>query len=527
MGKNVEFGLDARGAMQNGIDTLANAVKATLGPRGRHVAIEMPYGPPLITKDGVTVARSIDLDDRLENMGAQLVKSVASAANSVAGDGTTTATVLTQSIYSEGSKMVVAGNNPVLIKRGIDMATEAVTEKLREISLEVKEHSTIEHVATISANNDRVLGTLIAEAIAAVGEHGVVAVEEAPGTKTQVTYTEGLKIDRGLMSLALITNPYKLTAEYENAYVLTYDGRVTDVEQVIPILDICHKERKPILMIVRDMDENILSVLVRNKLENGLACAVIKAPGYGDHRRDLLDDIAVMCGGKLFTDESGVGVANATIEDLGKVRLVSAAQNETSLIDCGGDASGRIDEIKAQLQVENIYDMQERHLRDRLAKLSGGVAILRVGGASDSEVKEKKARVEDSINAVRAAIEEGIVPGGGAALLHCLPALNSIKTELPEEDIGIKIVRDAIQAPFKQIMDNAGFNHFEFQQKIAKTKGFSGYDALQGVFVKDMLSHGIIDPAKVVRVGLEKAASAGGTLLTTEVSVFRSEEEPS
>jgi chaperonin GroEL len=498
MGKNVEFGLEARGTMQRGIDILANAVKATLGPRGRHVAIEMPYGPPLITKDGVTVARSIDLNNRLENMGAQLVRAVASAANSAAGDGTTTATVLTQAIYNEGSKMVVAGNNPVLIKRGIDLASEAAVSKLKEIAVEVKDHSTIEHVATISANNDRTLGTLIAEAIAAVGEHGVVAVEEAPGAKTQVTYTEGLKIDRGLMSLALITNPYK---------------------------DACHKERKPLLLIVRDMEENILSVLIRNRLENGLACAVIKAPGYGDHRRDMLDDIAVMCGGKLFTDESGIGISEATTADLGKVRKVSAAQNETSLIDCGGDVTQRVEEIKAQLQVENLYDMQERHLRERLAKLSGGVAILRVGGASDSEVKEKKARVEDSINAVRAAIEEGIVPGGGAALLHCLSALESIKTELPEEEIGVKIVHDAMQAPFKQIMDNAGFNHFEFQQKIMKAKGFSGFDALHGVFIKDMLSHGITDPVKVVRTALEKAASAGGILLTTEVSIFSAEEQ--
>ena len=524
MGKNVRFSTDARNSLQEGLDILANAVKATLGPRGRHAAIERSFGPPLITKDGVTVARSISLDDRIQNMGAELIKSVASATNNVAGDGTTTATVLAQAIYTEGAKMVAAGHNPVLIKRGIDKAVEVVVSKLEDISQPVDSEELIKSVAVISANNDQKLGELIGSVVSAVGDDGMISVEEATGLDTSVSYTEGLCFDRGYITPTFSTNLEKLTCELENPYILLYDGKISMTSDLMPVLTAVSEEGRSLLIIAQTVDGEALQTLVLNKARGALVSCAVKAPGFGDIRRDMLEDIAAVCGGKLFSSEVNHTLKSVTLDELGQARKVIVSRGETSIVDgLGSDdqVEARVAQIKAQLN-ENLETFEYAALKQRLSSLSGAVAVLRVGGLSDAEVKEKKDRVEDAVNAVKAAIEEGIVPGGGAALLHCVKDLNSLRKEplMTEELVGVDVVLRAIKAPFKQVLINSGEEHHSYMEKIISSKSKTcGFDALAGTFVSNMTEGGIIDPVKVVRTALQNAASASGTLLTTEVTI--------
>jgi len=526
MGKRVVIGSEAREKMKIGVDTLANAVKVTLGPRGRHAAIERPSGPPIITKDGVTVARYIDLNDHIENMGAQLIKSVASDANTEAGDGTTTATVLAQEIYGRGLKSISNGNNPVLVKRGIDIAVKAAVKAMMGFSIPVNDEATLCQVATISANNDKVIGRIISEAVSAVGNDGFISVEEAAGNVTEVIYTDGLELERGWMSENFVTNPSKNTCEMDEPFILLYDGKVESVLEIKDILDSVISKGRSVLLIVNDIKVEALHHLVLNKVNNVIRCCVMRAPGFGDYKRGILEDIAVITGATLFTNSDGKGLGNASISDLGVAKKIIVGTNTTRILD-GAAPSSVIDEeisvLKERIKEPSIYEHQILVLRDRISRLSGGAATFRVGATSESEMREKKDRVEDAINAVRSAMSEGVVPGGGCALLHCLPELDKIDTTglLDEEIEGIKIIKHAIKAPFNQILINAGIEEerAEHMRKIINSGGFSGFDALRLEFVNDMLDKGIIDPTKVVRAALEHAASASGILLTTEVTI--------
>jgi len=532
MSKSVIIGQEAREKIKEGVDILANAVKATLGPRGRHAAIERRMGPPIITKDGVTVARYISLDNHVQNMGAQLIKSVASDANSEAGDGTTTATVLAQEIYGRGLKYVSKGHNPVLIRRGIDVAVQQVISRLKENTIQVNDEKTLCHVATISANNDEVLGAMISEAISAVGNDGVVSVEEATGNVTEVKYTDGLKLDRGWLNEAFITNMDKNTCEFDGAYVLLYDEKVQSIQELVKILNEVIEKGRPILMIFRDIVPEAMAHIVLNRLNNSIKCCVIKAPGFGSHRRAFMEDIAVLTQAKLFTNSDGQGLRLATLNDLGIVSKVTVSTNSTSLV--GGTATPEavqlvVDQLKNQLTEEDIFPEQKAVISDRVSRLTGGVAVFRVGATSESEMREKKDRVEDAINAVKSALSEGVVPGGGCALLHCLSSLDELDTSnmLTEELIGVEIIKESISSPFRQILDNSGIfkKEADYREQIIKAAGFSGFDALKMEYVEDMLSRGIVDPTKVVRSALEHAASASGTLLTTEVSICEMEKD--
>lgn len=527
MGKEVRFSTEARNGLQEGLDILANAVKATLGPRGRHAAIERRFGPPLITKDGVTVARSITLSDRVQNMGAELVKSVASSTNSIAGDGTTTATVLAQAIYTEGAKMVAAGHNPVLIKRGIDKAVDVVVAKLNDISQPVNNEALINSVAVISANNDEKLGALIASVVSAVGNDGMISVEETTGVETSVSYTEGMNFDRGYITPTFSTNLEKLTCELDNPYVLIYDGKISLTSEIMPILNAISEEGRPLLIVAQTVDSEALETLVLNKARGALVSCAVRAPGFGDIRKDMLEDIAAVCGGRLFTSEVTRSLREITLEDLGQARKAVITRASTSLIDGMGSqdiVDSRIQQIKTQLS-QSLESFEYAALKQRLSAISGAVAVLSVGGISESEVKERRDRVEDAINAVKAAIEEGIVPGGGSALLHCVRELKSLRKEplMTEELVGIDVMINAIKAPFKQVLVNSGEEHHSYMEKVINSKNkTSGFDALKGVFVQDMVSGGIIDPVKVVRTAIQNASSASGTLLTTEVTVSES-----
>lgn len=532
MGKSVKFSSDARCGLQEGLDILANAVKVTLGPRGRNAAIEREYGPPLITKDGVTVARAITLDDRVQNMGAALVKSVASSTNSVAGDGTTTATVLAQAIYTEGSKMVAAGHNPVLIKRGIDKAVKVVSDKLKDLSKPVDSEAIINSVAVISANNDLELGALIGGVVSAIGNDGMISVEQSAGAETSVSYSEGVSFDRGYVTPTFATNLDSLTVEFDNPYILVYNGKISSTYDLMPILEAVSEEKRPLLIIAQTIDSEALQTLVLNKARETLASCAVRAPGFGDIRADMLGDISAVCGATLLTDEAGCPLREITLLDLGTARRVLVTRSSTSIIDGGGtsdDTDSRVNSIKIQLEQSGLEAYEFAALRQRLSALSGAIAVLKVGGVSELEVKEKKDRVEDAINAVKAAIEEGIVPGGGSALLHCLPALSEYKASadlITEELVGIDVISKAIKAPFIQILINAGFEYHLYMENISGSNNMnSGFDAFKGVMSKDMIADGIIDPVKVVRSALENAASSSGTLLTTEVVVYTSEGE--
>jgi len=532
MGKEVKFNADARNSLQQGLDILANAVKVTLGPKGRHAAIERQYGPPLVTKDGVTVAKSIDLDDRIQNMGAQLIKAVASATNTVAGDGTTTATVLAQAIYTEGAKLVAAGHNPVLIKRGIDKATNIVVTRLKEISLPVSDDDMIKNVAVISANNDRDLGDLIGEVVTSVGNNGSISVEDATGTETRIVYSEGMNIERGYVNPTFVTNFEKMTVEYDNPYILMYDGKLSSSREFLGVLEKVSGTGKPLLVIAREVDGEALQTMIVNKARKALISCAIKAPGFGETRREMLEDIATICGGRMYTAEESEELKHCDLPQLGRARRIVVGRNNTTIIDGGGQSekvSERVESLKVQMTDHTLSDYQLAIIRSRLATLTGSIAVVKVGGISESEMKERKDRVEDAINAVRAAIDEGIVSGGGSSLLHCVGALRKSRTSLtlsPEESAGFEIIERAIKAPFMQIMHNAGTDCHSIMEKIIESDNTRcGYDAYHNKFEQDMLQIGVIDPLKVVRSALENASSASGTLLTTEVAIFTTDSD--
>lgn len=517
MAKEIKFDIESRDALKRGVDALANAVKVTLGPKGRNVVIEKSFGAPHVTKDGVTVAKEIELEDRVENMGAQMVKEVASKTNDIAGDGTTTATVLAQAIVREGLKNVAAGANPMDLKRGIDKAVIAVVENLKSQSQEVGNDSEkIKQVASISANNDDTIGSLIAEAFGKVGKEGVITVEEAKGTDTTVDVVEGMQFDRGFQSPYFVTNPEKMVVELENPYILLVEKKISSMKELLPVLEPVAQGGKSLLIICEEVEGEALATLVVNKLRGSLKIAAVKAPGFGDRRKAMLEDIAILTGGTVISEERGFTMENITIDMLGTAEKVVIDKDNTTLVNGGGEEAqikGRVSQIKAQMETTTSeYDKEK--LQERLAKLAGGVAVLYVGAASEVEMKEKKDRVDDALHATRAAVEEGIVAGGGVALVRAVAALN-FEGANPDETTGIKIIKRAIEEPLRQIVTNAGGEGSVIVAKVAEGTGDFGYNAKTDEYV-NMLEAGIIDPTKVTRVALENAASVSGMLLTTE-----------
>ncbi len=517
MAKEIKFDIESRDALKRGVDALANAVKVTLGPKGRNVVIEKSFGAPHVTKDGVSVAKEIELEDKVENMGAQMVKEVASKTNDIAGDGTTTATVLAQAIVREGLKNVAAGANPMDLKRGIDKAVTAVVENLKSQSQAVGDSSEkIKQVASISANNDDTIGTLIAEAFGKVGKEGVITVEEAKGTDTTVDVVEGMQFDRGYQSPYFVTNPEKMVAELENPYILLVEKKISSMKELLPVLEPVAQAGKSLLIISEEVEGEALATLVVNKLRGSLKIAAVKAPGFGDRRKAMLEDIAILTGGQVISEERGFTMENATLEMLGTAEKVTIDKDNTTIVNGGGDEAqikGRVNQIKAQMET-TTSDYDREKLQERLAKLAGGVAVLYVGAASEVEMKEKKDRVDDALHATRAAVEEGIVPGGGVALVRAISAINVEGSSL-DETTGIKIVKRAIEEPLRQIVANAGGEGSVIVAKVAEGSGDFGFNAKNDEYV-NMYEAGIIDPTKVVRVALENAASVAGMLLTTE-----------
>ena len=517
MAKEIKFDIESRDALKRGVDALANAVKVTLGPKGRNVVIEKSFGAPHVTKDGVSVAKEIELEDRVENMGAQMVKEVASKTNDIAGDGTTTATVLAQAIVREGLKNVAAGANPMDLKRGIDKAVTAVVENLKSQSQAVGDSSEkIKQVASISANNDDTIGTLIAEAFGKVGKEGVITVEEAKGTDTTVDVVEGMQFDRGYQSPYFVTNPEKMVAELENPHILLVEKKISSMKELLPVLEPVAQAGKSLLIICEEVEGEALATLVVNKLRGSLKIAAVKAPGFGDRRKALLEDIAILTGGTVISDERGFTMENATLDMLGTAEKVTIDKDNTTIVNGAGEESlikGRVSQIKAQME-STTSDYDREKLQERLAKLAGGVAVLYVGAASEVEMKEKKDRVDDALHATRAAVEEGIVPGGGVALVRAISAINVEGSNL-DETTGIKIVKRAIEEPLRQIVANAGGEGSVIVAKVAEGSGDFGFNAKNDEYV-NMYEAGIIDPTKVVRVALENAASVAGMLLTTE-----------
>ncbi|AZI67238.1 chaperonin GroEL [Kaistella daneshvariae] len=517
MAKEIKFDIESRDALKRGVDALANAVKVTLGPKGRNVVIEKSFGAPHVTKDGVSVAKEIELEDRVENMGAQMVKEVASRTNDIAGDGTTTATVLAQAIVREGLKNVAAGANPMDLKRGIDKAVSAVVENLKKLSREVGDSSEkIKQIASISANNDDNIGTLIAEAFGKVGKEGVITVEEAKGTDTTVDVVEGMQFDRGYQSPYFVTNPEKMLTELENPYILLVEKKISSMKELLPVLEPVAQAGKALLIICEEVEGEALATLVVNKLRGSLKIAAVKAPGFGDRRKAMLEDIAILTGGTVISEERGFTMENATIEMLGTAEKVVIDKDNTTLVNGGGDEAqikGRVNQIKAQMET-TTSDYDREKLQERLAKLAGGVAVLYVGAASEVEMKEKKDRVDDALHATRAAVEEGIVPGGGVALVRSIAAI-TVEGANQDETTGIKIVKRAIEEPLRQIVANAGGEGSVIVAKVAEGELDFGFNAKTDEYV-NMYEAGIIDPTKVVRVALENAASVSGMLLTTE-----------
>jgi chaperonin GroEL len=517
MAKEIKFDIESRDALKRGVDALANAVKVTLGPKGRNVVIEKSFGAPHVTKDGVTVAKEIELEDRVENMGAQMVKEVASKTNDIAGDGTTTATVLAQAIVREGLKNVAAGANPMDLKRGIDKAVIAVVENLKSQSQEVGNNSEkIKQVASISANNDDTIGSLIAEAFGKVGKEGVITVEEAKGTDTTVDVVEGMQFDRGFQSPYFVTNPEKMVVELENPYILLVEKKISSMKELLPVLEPVAQSGKSLLIISEEVEGEALATLVVNKLRGSLKIAAVKAPGFGDRRKAMLEDIAILTGGQVISEERGFTMENITLDMLGTAEKVVIDKDNTTLVNGGGEDAqikGRVSQIKAQMET-TTSDYDKEKLQERLAKLAGGVAVLYVGAASEVEMKEKKDRVDDALHATRAAVEEGIVAGGGVALVRAVSALN-FEGANADETTGIKIIRRAIEEPLRQIVTNAGGEGSVIVAKVAEGTGDFGYNAKTDEYV-NMLEAGIIDPTKVTRVALENAASVSGMLLTTE-----------
>lgn len=527
MAKNIKFDIEARDGLKRGVDALANAVKVTLGPKGRNVIIGKSFGGPTVTKDGVTVAKEIELEDPLENMGAQMVKEVASKTNDLAGDGTTTATVLAQAIVKEGLKNVAAGANPMDLKRGIDKAVEAIVADLtKQAKVVGSDSDKIKQIASISANNDDIIGELIANAFAKVGKEGVITVEEAKGTDTYVDVVEGMQFDRGYLSPYFVTNPEKMEAELENPYILLYDKKVSSLKELLPILEPIAQSGKPLLIIAEDVDGEALSTLVVNKLRGALKIAAVKAPGFGDRRKAMLEDIAILTGGTVISEERGFTLENTTIEMLGTAKRVTIDKDNTTIVSGAGEADAiknRVNQIKGQMEA-TTSDYDKEKLQERLAKLAGGVAVLYVGAASEVEMKEKKDRVDDALHATRAAVEEGIVAGGGVALLRAKNALKDIKATNADEATGIQIVSRAVEAPLRTIVENAGLEGSVIVAKVAEGSGDFGYNAKTDEYV-DMLIAGIIDPKKVTRVALENAASVAGMILTTECALVEIKED--
>ncbi len=519
MAKELKFGQEARNAILEGVNILAEAVKVTLGPKGRNVVLEKSFGSPTVTKDGVTVAKEIELEDHFRNMGAKMVKEVASKTSDTAGDGTTTATVLAQAIYQEGNRMVAAGANPMDLKRGIDAAVEEVVKELKKLSKPVKDQKEISQVGTISANNDPSIGKIIAEAMEKVGKEGVITVEEAKSMETTLEIVEGMQFDRGYISPYFITDPEKMEAVLEDPYILIYEKKISNMKDFLPILENVAKTGKPLLVIAEDVEGEALATLVVNKLRGTLKCAAVKAPGFGDRRKAMLEDIAILTGGRAISEDVGIKLENLKLEDLGKAKKVVIDKDNTTIVEGAGKPSaieGRIKQIRVQIE-ETTSDYDREKLQERLAKLAGGVAVIKVGAATETEMKEKKARVEDALHATRAAVEEGIVPGGGVAYIRCLPVLDKMKVD-GDRKIGVDIVKRALEEPLRQIAENAGKEGSIVVEKVKEGKGAFGFDAEKEEFT-DMLEAGIIDPTKVVRLALQNAASVASLLITTEAGV--------
>ncbi len=521
MAKDIKFDVESRDGLKRGVDALANAVKVTLGPKGRNVVLEKSFGSPHVTKDGVSVAKEIELEDPIENLGAQMVKEVASKTNDVAGDGTTTATVLAQAIVREGLKNVAAGANPMDLKRGIDKAVTAIVANLKEQSQEVGDSSDkIKQVASISANNDDTIGTLIAEAFAKVGKEGVITVEEAKGTDTTVDVVEGMQFDRGYQSPYFVTNPDKMVAELENPYILLYDKKISNLQDILPILEPAAQSGRPLLIISEEVEGQALATLVVNRLRGSLKIAAVKAPGFGDRRKAMLEDIAILTGGTVISEERGYSLENATLDMLGTAEKVQIDKDNTTIVNGAGDEGqikARVNEIKAQIE-STTSDYDREKLQERLAKLAGGVAVLYVGAASEVEMKEKKDRIDDALHATRAAVEEGIVAGGGVAYVRALSSLENLEGENADETTGVNIVRRAIEEPLRQIVINAGGEGSVVVAKVKDGSADFGYNAKSDTY-ENMFEAGIIDPTKVTRVALENAASVSGMLITTEAVI--------
>ena len=527
MAKDIKFDIEARDGLKRGVDALANAVKVTLGPKGRNVIISKSFGAPTVTKDGVSVAKEIELKDELENMGAQMVKEVASKTNDLAGDGTTTATVLAQAIVKEGLKNVAAGANPMDLKRGIDKAVAAIVADLEKQTKKVGNSSEkIKQVAAISANNDNTIGELIATAFSKVGKEGVITVEEAKGMETYVDVVEGMQFDRGYLSPYFVTDADKMIADLENPYVLLFDKKISNLQEILPILEPVSQSGRPLLIIAEDVDGQALATLVVNKLRGGLKIAAVKAPGFGDRRKAMLEDIAILTGGTVISEERGFSLENATLDLLGTAETITVDKDNTTIVNGAGNADAiktRVNQIKAQIDT-TTSDYDKEKLQERLAKLAGGVAVLYVGAASEVEMKEKKDRVDDALHATRAAVEEGIVAGGGVALVRAKRVLEKITTDNLDETTGVQIINKAIEAPLRIIVENAGGEGSVVLNKVLEGKKDFGYDAKNDIYV-DMLEAGIIDPKKVTRVALENAASVAGMILTTECALIDIKED--
>jgi chaperonin GroEL len=525
MAKEIKYDMKARESMLKGIDTLANAVKVTLGPKGRNVILDKSFGSPTITKDGVTVAKEIELEDHFENMGAQMVKEVASKTSDVAGDGTTTATLLAQAIYREGSKLVAAGVNPMAIKRGVEKAVVATIEELEKLSKSTKDQDEIAQVGSISANNDKTIGNIIAESMNKVGKEGVITVEEAKSMDTTLEVVEGMQFDRGYLSPYFVTNPEKMEVNLSEPYILLHEKKISSMKDLIPILEQIAKMGKPLLIIAEDVEGEALATLVVNKLRGTLNCTAVKAPGFGDRRKAMMEDVAILTGGKVMSEDLGLKLENITINDLGTAKTINIDKDNTTIIDGGGnrsDLEGRVKQIRAQIE-ETTSDYDSEKLQERLAKLIGGVAVINVGAATETEMKEKKARVEDALNATRAAVEEGVVPGGGVAFLRTIPAVAKLKLE-GEEQSGVNIVMRALEEPIRQIANNAGVEGSVVVEKVKGEKGAFGYNAETGEY-EDLLKAGIIDPTKVTRFALQNASSVSSLLLTTEAMIAEKPKE--
>src|SRR5499426_822178 len=517
--KIVKFSQDAREKILRGVNILADAVTVTLGPRGRNVILEKSFGAPNVTKDGVTVAKEVELEDKFENMGAQMVKEVASKTSDVAGDGTTTATVLARAIYTEGLKMVVAGHDPMTLKRGIDKAVATIVDELKSLSKPTKEQKEIAQVGTISANNDSTIGEIIAEAMSKVGKEGVITVEEAKGLETQLEVVEGMQFDRGYLSPYFVTDPDRMECVYEDVYLLIHEKKISAMKDLLPLLEQVARSGKPFILIAEDVEGEALATLVVNKIRGTLQCVGVKAPGFGDRRKAMLEDVAILTGGRVIAEELGMKLENVTIQDLGRCKRVVIDKDNTTIVDGAGkkaDIEGRIKQIRAQIE-ETTSDYDREKLQERLAKLVGGVAVVKVGAATEVEMKEKKARVEDALHATRAAVEEGIVPGGGVALIRSLSALDNLKFS-DDRQYGVNIIRRSAEEPLRQIAGNAGVDGSIVVEKVKNGKGAFGFNAATEEY-EDLVKAGVIDPTKVVRAALQNAASVASLMLTTEALV--------